>query len=44
MPLLGQVHRQGSGDIGQAPGLDQPLNFRGNKQDFQWVNSQLLLP
>ena len=27
-----------------GPGLHQPLNLRGYKQDFQWVNSQLLLP
>src|SRR5690606_22949492 len=44
MALLGQIQWQGSGDICQAPGLHKPLNFRGNKQDFQWVNSQLLLP
>ncbi len=44
MSLLGQVQRQGSGHVRQAPGLHKPLNFRGNEQDFQWVNSQLLLP
>ncbi len=44
MPLLGQIHWQRSGNIRQATSLDQPLDLRGNKQDFQWVNSQLLLP
>lgn len=44
VPLTGEMLRQGLGHIRQAPGLHQPLNLRGYKQDFQWVNSQLLLP